>query len=254
MRLIVARGLDDASIVGAMRQIARWVLVLALCSCGRSGTKATVDASDAIVPRGDLPQESGMPVGTTDVPAVKAPAPDLAELPPDTAPDGSSGPTDTPAGPDSSWQEVAGHADGKTDAQAASGDATYLPGLDGGGCSSLDECACYKTAGCAAVAEDCWCPAACGVKCFCGGGRFFGCVPLDLAKCTGAADRVTALCPSLAADVRTLCPASDDACSTKCLNDVTLCDDLLCSTCQDCKCKQDKFGSCLEVCLAGKTN
>jgi hypothetical protein len=242
----------------------RWnvglVIAFALCGCGRGDTKApATDAGDA-TPGWDGTQVLGQSDSSTDVPALSQDAqPDLPAATNDVGFDLASGnrdaqvdlpvtATDVPpdlvaVGRDTRLDLLADSTDGQPDAQETV--------LDGGSiaCSSLDECACFKTSGCAAIAEPCWCPAACGVQCFCGGGRYFGCVPSGLSTCAAASDRVGKLCPNLAADVTALCPSSGEECTTKCLNEVTSCDDLMCTTCKDCKCMQDSFGRCLEACM-----
>jgi hypothetical protein len=58
---------------------------------------------------------------------------------------------------------------------------------------------------------------------------------------------VASLCPDVAADVEALC-SPGEPCAIKCLNEVETCDDVGCTTCKDCKCKQDDYGRCIEQC------
>jgi hypothetical protein len=148
-------------------------------------------------------------------------------------------------------------ADGRIDVSARDGapdgrlDA--VSGLDGKreagarACSSFDECECLEANGCAPIAEPCWCPEACGAICTCGGGRYIGCAPIDRYTCAGASKQVASLCPAVAAEVEALC-SSGAPCAIKCLNEVETCDDVMCTTCKDCKCVQDDYSRCVEEC------
>ena len=124
-------------------------------------------------------------------------------------------------------------------------------------CVGLDECTCADTPGCSVMAEACYCPfPQCGAgACFCGGGRYIGCAPVELASCDSAKARVFALCPTLAGPTFDgLCAPSDDTvCITECLNEVTSCTDLFCTFCEGCDCATDRFSSCVAGCTGGVT-
>jgi hypothetical protein len=119
-------------------------------------------------------------------------------------------------------------------------------------CVGLDECACWRTKGCSAVAESCYCPyPQCGNSgaCFCGGGKYFGCEPAQLEECTAAKGRVSKLCPNLSGPTFDgLCKGTDNACVTKCLNEVNACGDISCSMCEACDCASDAFMRCRGTC------
>jgi len=128
-------------------------------------------------------------------------------------------------------------------------------GVDGGkmACVDLDECRCRAANGCAFLAESCYCPyPQCGAgACVCGGGKFIGCVPVNLSTCDAAKARVAELCPSLHGPTfDKLCEQSSATCITKCLGDVTSCDDVFCTFCEDCKCTADPFSTCVASCSA----
>ncbi len=123
-------------------------------------------------------------------------------------------------------------------------------------CVGLDECTCSATAGCSLIAEPCYCPfPQCGSgACFCGGGRYIGCAPVDLASCDSAKARVSALCPQLGGPTfDNLCAGTDSNCITKCLNDVTSCGDVSCSFCEGCDCATDPFLTCMGKCTTAAT-
>jgi hypothetical protein len=119
-------------------------------------------------------------------------------------------------------------------------------------CVGLDECACWNTKGCAAVAESCYCPyPQCGHSgaCFCAGGKYFGCAPEQLEECTAAKTHVSKLCPSLSGPIFDgLCKGTDNACVTKCLKEVNACGDISCSMCRACDCVSDAFTKCRGAC------
>jgi hypothetical protein len=119
-------------------------------------------------------------------------------------------------------------------------------------CVGLDECTCGSSKGCAVIAESCYCPfpqCGSGGACVCGGGRFLGCVPSNLATCSAAKARVATLCPQLkGATFDSLCLQPGSACITKCLNDVTACGDISCSFCETCDCASDVFTQCRAKC------
>ena len=48
-------------------------------------------------------------------------------------------------------------------------------------CPELDECACLQRSDCQVVSESCWCPfpKCADGACICGGGRFWGCAPVE---------------------------------------------------------------------------
>jgi hypothetical protein len=120
-------------------------------------------------------------------------------------------------------------------------------------CVGLDECACHATSGCRAIAgPPCYCPppeCTPTVLCACGGGKFIGCAPANLATCADAKARVAGLCPSLNGPTfDSLCDQSDSACITECLNEVTSCSDVYCTFCEACDCATDPFMSCRGKC------
>jgi len=118
-------------------------------------------------------------------------------------------------------------------------------------CVGLDECTCAATAGCSVLAGACYCPfPQCGSgACFCGGGPYIGCSPVELASCDSAKARVATLCPDLkGATFDNLCAQSDADCITECLNEVTSCSDVFCAFCEGCDCATDRFSMCVGSC------
>jgi len=119
-------------------------------------------------------------------------------------------------------------------------------------CVGLDECACGSTQGCSVIADACYCPfPKCqqGGACVCGGGKFLGCAPAALSTCATAKARVADMCPTLSgATFDNLCQGSDSACVTSCLNQVTACSNIACSTCETCDCAGDAFSACRAKC------
>jgi hypothetical protein len=119
-------------------------------------------------------------------------------------------------------------------------------------CLGLDACACLATNGCSSLSEACYCPyPACGAggACFCGGGQFIACAPASLTTCAAAKARVSTLCPELkGVTFDGLCQQSASVCITKCLNEVTVCADIACTTCDTCRCAEDPFSACLAAC------
>jgi hypothetical protein len=119
-------------------------------------------------------------------------------------------------------------------------------------CVDLDECTCRATSGCSGIVESCYCPypqCSPSVTCFCGGGKFVGCAPANLATCTAAKARVAGLCPQLAgAAFDNLCKPTNTLCVTKCLNEVSSCGDMACTLCVGCDCVTDPYTTCLGKC------
>lgn len=119
-------------------------------------------------------------------------------------------------------------------------------------CAGFDECRCFLANGCSVIAESCYCPypkCSQGGACVCGGGKFVGCAPVGLGTCAAAKARVAGLCPTLPGPfLDGLCTGTDSACVTKCLNEVTSCDDLSCSSCEACRCAADAFMRCRDAC------
>jgi hypothetical protein len=139
---------------------------------------------------------------------------------------------------------------------------TCAPSQDAGtetgrpACVGLDECTCASTSGCSVIAEPCYCqfPQCGSGACFCGGGRYIGCAPVDLASCDSAKARVSALCPQLSGPTfDNLCAGTDTNCITKCLNDVTSCGDVSCSFCEGCDCATDPYLTCVGKCTTAAT-
>jgi hypothetical protein len=124
-------------------------------------------------------------------------------------------------------------------------------------CTGLDECSCALANGCGVISEKCYCPyPKCGNDgaCFCGGGKFVGCAPVQLTTCVAAKARIAAMCPTLSGRTfDTVCDGADSLCATKCLNDATVCSDVRCSFCDACDCAGDPFGACLAKCKAALT-
>jgi hypothetical protein len=123
-------------------------------------------------------------------------------------------------------------------------------------CVGLDECACADTAGCSVLAGPCYCPfPKCGSgACFCGGGPYLGCAPLELASCDSAKARIAALCPEIkGATFDSLCAQPDPECITECLNEVTSCGDVFCTFCDECDCATDRFSTCVGRCKTALT-
>jgi hypothetical protein len=121
------------------------------------------------------------------------------------------------------------------------------------GCTGLDECACHATSNCTVLSPSCYCPfPQCGSgACVCGGGKFAGCAPANLATCANAKARVASLCPSLSTTaLDNLCTQSDTTCATECLNEVSACSDISCSLCTACDCAGDKYMACVSKCKA----
>jgi hypothetical protein len=121
-------------------------------------------------------------------------------------------------------------------------------------CTRLDECACRSADGCAPIAEPCYCPfPQCGSEgaCICGGGKYLGCAPTDVATCSGAKAQLATLCPTLKGPTFDgLCGGTNSACVTKCLGEVTSCSDVFCTFCETCGCASDRFTQCLGKCTS----
>jgi Tfp pilus assembly protein PilX len=101
--------------------------------------------------------------------------------------------------------------------------------------------------------EACYCPfPQCGSgACICGGGKFIGCAPVALATCAAATARVAALCPELVGTrFDNFCTSTSDnsGCVTKCLNQVTACGDLVCSSALACDRATDLYTMCMGAC------
>ena len=121
-------------------------------------------------------------------------------------------------------------------------------------CVDLDECSCMAANNCRVLSDACYCPfPQCGSgACVCGGGKFLGCAPTNLATCADAKARVGTLCPRLSgATFDNLCSQTNTACTTKCSNDVASCGDVGCAFCEACDCATDNFLTCIGKCNAG---
>jgi hypothetical protein len=123
-------------------------------------------------------------------------------------------------------------------------------------CTALDECSCLTSSHCRAISQACYCPQCSGsVVCKCGGGKFVGCASPELATCTNAQARVAALCPQLAdTSFSKVCDQSASECVTRCLNEVTSCDDIFCTFCEACDCATDSYYTCLGNCKTALGN
>jgi hypothetical protein len=152
-------------------------------------------------------------------------------------------------------------------------------------CSSLDECTCARTPGCAPLTTDCYCPpASCGstAACACEGGRYLGCNPVgtgcstsscgllaqpsaadrngcthcvEPSDCQGAITQLAGSCAVLPVDsTQWLCGTDEDSCATFCLAGLRTCDSAVCALCLGCSCANDLFDSCLNECLASAQN
>lgn len=153
-------------------------------------------------------------------------------------------------------------------------------------CSALSACECLADRGCASITEPCFCPhPLCGPgACICGGGAFLGCAPAE-SNCTsvvscrpagrmGAPDAKGCLECKYSSDCATAfkqmmdklkatpgCGISDTlveafscsrnpACVTKCVNDVSRCEDIGCGLCSRCGCARvGTFEQCVAACL-----
>ena len=148
----------------AMRRNVGLALLVALCGCGKSETaKPAADAASS--PQVDGLQEAGKPDGTPDAwttgqdtrPDVWAGGEDAgADVVPggaDAQLDVSTGPLDALVGRDGSGDGATGPSDSRLDPQEAGPDSATEAGLDGGGCSSLDECVCLADAVAAAEGQ-----------------------------------------------------------------------------------------------------
>jgi len=157
--------------------------------------------------------------------------------------------------------------------------------VDPGRCVDLDECTCARTAGCAPLTTDCYCPPdACGATstCSCTGGRYLGCNPhgngcsnghcalfaapsvrdargcmacTDPTDCASAIAQLPSLCPGMTtADKEWICNGAYDPCAAFCVAAIRTCDAASCTLSPDSNCDNDLFDSCLFECLSVAQN
>jgi hypothetical protein len=123
-------------------------------------------------------------------------------------------------------------------------------------CVGLSECACQATSDCVPITEACYCSSPqCGPgSCKCGGGKYIGCAPPNLASCAEAKARVASLCPQLNGSAfDDVCSQADTTCAIKCFDEVGSCGDVSCAFCIGCFCAPDAFTLCMSNCKTART-